>query len=304
MNRSLLLAALILFTYPLMAQYKWPTQVPYMAPADNARAILTKEGLRVRDGLMDWGSEQVLHATGYTWEGVKTDSIYVHYNNNAMSAITLFIPYEGVKTMDRVSDIVISKIGEPSRFGEDFAGWEGYDGDLVSIGVVTEDDLMTVRFAPDNFVFNDSTTIRRWPLALPLKTAREDVEDYAKDSGCVKKRVEESVLAFKNYKRNGYPADSLLIHIDAQNRAYKAELYYTFRDKTSREQAAKVFVDDLISHYGPHAVVESEYVYWNVGDKEAVTIGMHGSASTMLVVYDFVLMERLQHAKEKVTSEK
>jgi len=299
MTRPFLLAAFLLTCTSAVAQYPWPTQVPYMAPADNARTILTKDGLKVRDGLMDWGSEQVLHATGYTWEGVKTDSIYVHYNNNAMSAITLFIPYEGLKTMDRVTDIVTRKIGEPSRFGEDFAGWEGYEGDLVSIGVVTEDDLMTVRFAPDNFVFNDSTTVRRWPLALPLKTAREDVEDYAKDSGCVKKRIEENVLAFKNYKRNGYPTDSLLIYVDAQNRAYKAELYYTFRDKTSREQAAKIFVDDLISYYGPHAVVESEYVYWNVGDKEAVTIGMHGSASTMLVTYDFVLMERLQHAKVK-----
>ncbi len=299
MSRPLLLAAFLLSTCSLMAQYPWPTQVPYMAPADNARVVLAKQGLTVRDGMMDWGAEQVLQATGYTWEGMKTDSVYVHYSNNAMSAITLYIPYEGAKTLDRVTDILTTKLGAPSRFGEDFAGWEGYDGDLVSIGVVTEDDLMTVRFAPDNFVFNDSTTVRRWPLALPLKTAREDVEDYAKDSGCVKKRIEESVLAFKNYSRNGFTADSLLIHIDAQNRAYKSELYYSFRDKTQREQAAKVFVDDLISHYGPHAVVESEYVYWNVGDKEAVTIGMYGSASTMLVSYDFVLMERLQHAKQK-----
>lgn len=300
MSLPFLLAAFLITSSVAQAQqYPWPTHVPYMAPADNARIVLAKQGLTVRDGLMDWGSEQVLQATGYAWEGIKTDSVYVHYNNNAMSAITLFIPYDGAKTLDRVTDIVTTKLGEPSRFGEDFAGWEGYDGDLVSIGVVAEDDLMTVRFAPDNFVFNDSTTVRRWPLALPLKTAREDVEDYAKDSGCVKKRIEESVLVFKNYGRNGYMADSLLILIDAQNRAYKAELYYSFRDKAQREQAAKIFVDDLISHYGPHAVVESEYVYWNVGDKEAVTIGMHGSASTMLVSYDFVLMERLQHSREK-----
>lgn len=300
MRRSILLAAFVVSAMSAIAQHAWPTSVAYMASADNARASLVKDGLKVRDGLMEWGSEQVVQATGFTWEGIATDSLYVHYNNNAMAAITLFIPYDGDKTMDRVTDVLTAKLGEPSRFGEDFAGWDGNDGDIVSIGVVKEDDLMTVRFAPDNFVFNDSTTIRNWPLALSCKTAREEVEDIAKDSGCVKKRIEETVLAFKNYKRCGMVADSFLVLIDTKNRAAREELYYTFPSKAAREAAAKTFVDDIIAQYGPHAVVDSEYVFWNVGDKEAITIGMHGSASTMLVTYDIVLMERLQHARREL----
>jgi hypothetical protein len=268
-----------------------------MANPEAARTQLSKDGLTVREGMIDWGSERVIHAKGYTWEGVETDSVYVQYTNDAMTAITLFIPYDGTKTMDRVTDILTTKFGEPARFGEDFAGWDGNDGDLVSVGVEKETDLLTVRFAPDNFVFNDSTTVRDWPLGMSCTTVREEIEDMAKEAGCTKKRIEDVMLVFKNYKRNGYTADSLVVHIDSRNRVAKEELYFTFPSKAARETAAKAFVDETIQRYGPHAVTDADFVFWNVGEKEAINIGMHGSAATLLVTYDPVVMERLQHVK-------